>query len=128
MFFLSNCSLEMIKDSKEREQKSAQDHVDWTQEELEKYWGHPLATTMHDDGSKTCVYEFKEIDLSNSHLVNEGAFKFADYATLGLSEIYWTPMVLIAKINEENKAPMIRAWVTYDATNKVKFEKRQRVE
>lgn len=129
MLCLSSCSVLMVKNMKEQQSKSAQGHVNWTQEELEKYYGSARATTVHDDGSKTCVYEFKDVYLSNDEPVyNENFLIFLDAATLGFGEIFSPPLVLVTKYMDERKAPKTRVWVTYDADCKVKFEKRELIE
>lgn len=129
MLCLSSCSVLMVKNMKEQQSKSAQDHVSWTQEELEKYYGSALATTVHDDGSKTCVYEFKTVYFSYDRIeYNENLIIFTDAITLGLWEIFSTPVVLVTKNMDERKASKTRVWVTYDADGKVKFEKQEFIE
>jgi hypothetical protein len=123
-FLLNSCSILIMRNENERREKVAQDHIGWTQEELEKYWGTPVATANHSDGSKTCVYEFKR--LVPRH--NEKGLLIADAFFLGTAEIALVPAVLGENIVDEIKAPKTRGFVTYDLEGRVKEERCTQIE
>ena len=124
-FFLNSCSIIMMRNENERREKVAQDHIGWTQEELEKFYGPSVATANHSDGSKTCIYEFKrlaQIPTDEKHLI------VADVIFLGTAEIAFVPATIAFIYVEEAKAPKTQGFVTYDLENRVKEERCTQIE
>jgi hypothetical protein len=118
---LNSCSVLIVRNENERREKIAKEHIGWTKEELEKFWGHPVAIVMHDDGSKTCVYEFKR--LAQKPKNEENGLFIADAFFLGTAEIALVPAVLTEIYFKEAVAPKTRGFVTYDLENRVKEER-----
>ena len=115
----------IIRNENERREKVAQDHIGWAQDELDKFWGPPVTTVNHSDGSKTCIYEFKRLGkLPNEekHLI------VADIIFLGTAEIAFVPATIGFIYVEEYKAPKTRGFVTYDLENRVKEERCTQIE
>ena len=123
LFSLNDCSVLMVRDLLDRESKIEQNHVGWTQQEVEKYLGTPLGIVKHEDGSKTCVYEFTEAGYSGEPMMNEKDVLSVGLITLGGAEIFSVPIVLFNKYRSDNLSPRKRAWITYDLENRVKQEK-----
>ena len=125
-FLLNSCSILIMRNENERREKVAQDHIGWTQEELEKYWGTPVATANHSDGSKTCIYEFKR--LAQLPTQDEKKLIVADAFFLGTAEIAFVPATIGFIYVEEAKAPKTRGFVTYDLENRVREERCTQIE
>jgi hypothetical protein len=125
-FFLNSCSIMMVRNENERREKVAQDHIGWAQEELERFWGPPVATINHSDGSKTCIYEFKK--LAQMPMKDEKNLIVADVIFLGTAEIAFVPATLAYIYVEEIKAPKTRGFVTYDSENRVQLERCVQIE
>jgi hypothetical protein len=125
-FFLNSCSILIMRNENERREKVAQDHIGWTQEEIEKCLGVPVATANHSDGSKTCIYEFKR--LAQMPTNDENKFIFADVVSLGTVEIAFVPAIISFIYVEEAKAPKTRGFVTYDLEGRVKEERCTQIE
>jgi hypothetical protein len=125
-FFLNSCSIIMMRNENERREKVAQDHIGWTQEELERFWGPSVATVNHSDGSKTCIYEFKR--LAQVPMKDEKILIFADIVFLGTAEIAMVPATVAFIYVEETKAPKTRGFVTYDLEGRVKEERCTQIE
>jgi hypothetical protein len=125
-FFLNSCSIIMMRNENERREKVAQDHIGWTQEELERFWGPSVATVNHSDGSKTCIYEFKR--LAQVPMKDEKILIFADVVFLGTAEIAFVPATVAFIYVEEAKAPKTRGFVTYDLEGRVKEERWTQIE
>jgi hypothetical protein len=121
IFLLNSCSILIMRNENERREKVAQDHIGWTQEELEKYWGTPVATANHSDGSKTCIYEFKR--LAQLPTQDEKNLIVADVIFLGTAEIAIVPATIAFIYVEEAKAPKTRGFVTYDLESRVTEER-----
>jgi hypothetical protein len=98
----------------------------WTQEELEKFLGPPVATLNHSDGSKTCIYEFKR--LSQISMKDEKLMIVTDIIFLGTAEIAAVPATIGFIYFEEIKAPKTQGFVTYDLENRVKEERCTQIE
>lgn len=120
--WLNSCSVLMARNENERRGKIEQEHIGRTKEELEKYWGPPLATVMHDDGSKTCVYEFNRL-AQKPQMTKESGLIVGDILTLGIAEIFFVPGILAENYILEKRAFKVRGFVTYDLDNRVKTEK-----
>ena len=118
---LTSCSILMIRNENERREKVAQDHIGWTQEELEKFWGPSVATANHSDGSKTCIYEFKRPARISKE--PEKDLILLDVLFLGTMEIALVPATFAGIYVEEKVAPKIRGFVTYDLEGRVKEER-----
>jgi hypothetical protein len=125
-FLLNSCSIIMMRNENERREKVAQDHIGWTQEELERFWGPSVATVNHSDGSKTCIYEFKR--LAQVNMKDEKILIFADIVFLGTAEIAMVPATVAIIYVEETKAPKTRGFVTYDLEGRVKEERCTQIE
>ena len=123
---LNSCSILMMRNENERREKVAQDHIGWTQEELEKFWGPSVATVNHGDGSKTCIYEFKR--LAQMPTKDEKHLIVADVIFLGTAEIAFVPAIFATIYTEETLAPKTRGFVTYDLENRVKEERWTQIE
>jgi hypothetical protein len=124
--FLNNCSIMITWNENERREKVAQDHTGWTREELERFFGPPVASLNHSDGSKTCIYEFKR--LAQVPTKDEKHLIVADVISLGTAEIAFVPATIAFIYVEEAKAPKTRGFVTYDLENRVKEERCTQIE
>ena len=120
-FLLNSCSILIMRNENERREKVAQDHIGWTQEELAKFWGPPVATVNHSDGSKTCVYEFKR--LAQNSTKDERHLIVADAIFLGTAEMAFVPATFATIYIQEALAPKTRGFVTYDLEGRVKEER-----
>lgn len=119
--WLNSCSVYMVRNENERREKMAQEHIGWTKEELERYWGRPLSTVTHIDGSKTCVYEFNR-PAQNSQMGEKGLL-IGDVLTFGMAEIFFVQAILTENYIFEKRADKVRGVVNYDLGNLVREEK-----
>lgn len=121
------CSVLIMRHDREKQQKRSQVDVGWSKDEVDKYFGRPSHSVIHEDNSRTCIYEFRynsPYETKDTEVI-ENLTLGVDILSLGIWEIIMTPVTLVMKgVEHATYSSKCRVWATYGPDNRVLFIKR----